>query len=831
LKRVFVAAVAVSICTLTGFGLTRVADAAESSPSASAIPSTDPVTKVFEPAYDPTLAASIAAALPPGTSQSPTVNQAPFPNSQTFLLHSRAGATKLIYLDFTGHVTAAATSAWGTFSGALYDTDGAPAVLGQSEHDQIQSIWQRVSEDYAPFDVDVTTQEPPIDALERVSVGDFSYGMRVAIVSNTATTPICSACGGASIVNAFDDTIGQPSKQPVWVFEKALGSAKAIAEATSHEVGHTLGLAHDTNCGVVVFGGCPNLYQGHANWAPIMGLSYYRPVTQWARGEYPQHDHVDNETFILGSKLGWVPDGPNSSISSAVDMGVVSTTATAVGTIALENDLDMWPYDNDFFKFFAPTAGTYTVSVNPAPTSPNLDVVLYVSDAPNPPVTVNPISGMTSADVATEMDGTISINYAESGWHTIQVTPAQTDPLGATGYSTYGTLGTYTVSVTQTAEAGASFVPVTDARLLDTRPTPISAGAIADLTVTGVAGVPTNATAVVLNVTAVTPLGAGHLRVFPTGTALPNASVLNFAAGQNTPNQVIARVGRLTPTSPGRISLYAGGTTNVIVDISGYFVDDDANNQFIPVAPTALAPTEYVVPAAVPGNTAASTVNISVLGVGGIPSIGAVSPIAKVALNVSALNPGGNGHIRVFPAGSTIPPTSTNNFVAGDSRLNLVTVAPGVGGQISVYNASTGPVTVTVLPIGYFAQGGLGYVPIDPVRPLDTRSTNPGSGLVSLQTKIVQIRGFGPVPDSPDVKAVVVNIAAVTPSDVGTISLDYTSTGLPSPPKRTVLIHPANQNVANLAIATIGPQGTIRLQNNSVGRTHFIVDIVGYFTD
>jgi hypothetical protein len=827
--------VTIIICALTSLALTKnsLANTNSTNPARAAVATfrTLPTgeTVVMEPAYDPALAASVNASLPVAQQISAQVQNAPFPNSQTFLLHSRSGASKVIYLDFTGDTTPAGINAWGPYVGTQYDTNGVPGSFAQSEHDQMQSIWQRVAEDFAPFDVDVTTEEPTFEAIDRGSLADLNFGTRVAIVSSPST-PICTGCGGAAIQDSFDTTVAHKLKQPVWVFEKNLVTTKAIAEAVSHEVGHTLGLIHDTNCGVASPTPCPNLYQGHANWAPIMGLSYYRPVTQWARGQYPQHDHTNNEIFTLSSKLGWVPDGPIGS--TPIDMGVVSTSASIDGISGYEADVDAWStIDHDFYRFFAPTAGTYTVSATPAPTSPNLDISMTVFDGANLSVTEDPVSGMASADVATGMNATLSLNLLQPGWHTVAILPAETDFSGTTGYSQYGTMGTYKLTVTQTAESGDSFAAVPDARLLDTRPTPIAVGATTNLTVTGVAGVPANATAVVLNVTAVSPLGAGHLRVFPAGTPRPDASVLNFGAGRNTPNQVIARVGRVTPTSPGQVSIYAGNTTNVLVDISGYFVADDAKNQFIPVPAVALPSTEYLLPAAVPGNPSASTVNVQVLGVGGIPSAGEVNPIAKVAVSVTATNPTGNGHIRVFPTGGALPPTSTNNFIAGDSRTNLVTVAPGTDGKISLYNASPGSVSVSVLPIGYFAQGGLGFKPLDPVRPLDTRITNPGLGLVSLQNKVVQIRGYGGVPDSPDVKAVLVNIAAVTPTQPGTVQLDYTSTGFSPPPKRRAVLFPANQNVANLAIATVGPQGTIRVQNDSVGRMHIIVDIVGYFTD
>jgi hypothetical protein len=368
---------------------------------------------------------------------------------------------------------------------------------------------------------------------------------------------------------------------------------------------------------------------------------------------------------------------------------------------------------------------------------------------------------------------------------------------------------------------GESFVGATQpVRILDTRQsTVLTVGTTRNQTVAGAYGVPANATAVALNIAAVAPRGAGHLRVFPAGTALPNASVLNFAAGKNTPNHIVVKVG-----ANGQISMYAGNTTDVIIDLAGYFVNDTFQEQYKSV-PTPTRIITQTIPGAVVGNPAASTVNLSVLGAGGIPAVvGGVAP-GVVAVNIGALNPAGTGHLRVYPTGAPLPTASTHNFVTGDSRTNLVLVRPSASGQISIYNASSGPVTITADTVGYFAQSGFGLKPVDPIRPLDTRLG--GAAPLAPGAFIeVPIRGFGVVPNSANVKSVVVNVAAVNPSASGSIDVGPSGTNAPLPS----FTHPANENVANLVMVPVGADGKIRLVNNSTGTSHVIVDITGYFT-
>ncbi len=121
----------------------------------------------------------------------------------------------------------------------------------------------------------------------------------------------------------------------------------------------------------------------------------------------------------------------------------------------------------------------------------------------------------------------------------------------------------------------ASFVPLTPARVLDTRAgskvgNATGSAAALELSVLGKGGLPsTGVAAVSLNVTvteAENPtIGGGYVTVFPCGTR-PDASNLNFVAGQTVPNAVIAPV-----SATGTICFYVYGTAHLLADVSGYF--------------------------------------------------------------------------------------------------------------------------------------------------------------------------------------------------------------------------------------------------------------------
>jgi uncharacterized protein (DUF1501 family) len=120
-------------------------------------------------------------------------------------------------------------------------------------------------------------------------------------------------------------------------------------------------------------------------------------------------------------------------------------------------------------------------------------------------------------------------------------------------------------------DAGSQSVPMKPVRLLDTRAKggKLPPRGSIDLMVAGVGGVPAEGVeAVTVNITAVDPTSGGYVTVWPAGTAMPNASSLNFEAGQNVPNLVMAKVG-----SGNKISLFnSSGNTHLIVDLCGYYL-------------------------------------------------------------------------------------------------------------------------------------------------------------------------------------------------------------------------------------------------------------------
>jgi hypothetical protein len=115
--------------------------------------------------------------------------------TDAFKLHSRPGASKIIYLDFDGHdLTGTAWSPNSYLYGPSCDWDGNPSSFSETEKKYIELIWSRVAEDFAPFDVDVTTELSCEGLITRSGSGDTSYGTRVLITPGIAS--IAGIIGG-----------------------------------------------------------------------------------------------------------------------------------------------------------------------------------------------------------------------------------------------------------------------------------------------------------------------------------------------------------------------------------------------------------------------------------------------------------------------------------------------------------------------------------------------------------------------------------------------------------------------------------------------------------
>jgi hypothetical protein len=400
--------------------------------------SVDPLPPIPKPAPgSPT-----AAALP-----------APLPNAQTFQLHSLPGSSKVIYLDFDGQtVTGSHWSTDGHLPNSLvapaYDTNGNPASWSQAEIDVIQSVWQRVSEDYSPWDVDVTTQDPGPAALDHANAADTLYGARVVITNWKGLNGIDCTCGGVAYIDTMTST-NSVSYQPAWIYAGNLLGAKNLAEAASHEVGHNLGLVHDSTKDDKT-----GYYQPTTGlFGPIMGAAYNAPVSQFSKGEYPNawnQTVAQNPVQISPPQDDLAIIGTHGFTVRTDDYGGLGSGAQPLGTSPWSRTgVIETASDTDAFSFTAAAPGTLHIVAEPAPVSPNLDLrlgllVRSAPDAYSGVTTVDPPAERVNLDVASGMNATIDL-HINAGVYNLVLDGVGAGSLSSGGYSDYDSLGQYSL--------------------------------------------------------------------------------------------------------------------------------------------------------------------------------------------------------------------------------------------------------------------------------------------------------------------------------------------------------------------------------------------------
>jgi hypothetical protein len=358
-------------------------------------------------------------------------------SGDAFALSSRPGSTKTLYLDFRGmRMTAVSWNRWAgnpDFTLPPFSLDADGTTFSAAEQDAVRGIWIRVAEDYAPFDINVTTADPGLPAIDRTSSADAVYGTRVLVTSDTYMYGKCG-CGGIAYVDVFDSTgSAHESYQPALVFAKGLGSGtKAMAEAASHEAGHNLGLHHDGRTSPE-----EGYYGGQGSWAPIMGVSYSKPVTQWSSGEYINASETQDDLAVIASNgPGLVADDHGNTAATAT---VLPVGGTAGGLISTRGDVD-------YFALALSAAGPATVRVTPQRPAANLDTQVSLYDATGTLVGSDDPAVTGTADPAPGLASSLSRMLAAGTYYLAVDGVGYADP-ATTGYSDYASLGRYTVTV------------------------------------------------------------------------------------------------------------------------------------------------------------------------------------------------------------------------------------------------------------------------------------------------------------------------------------------------------------------------------------------------
>jgi hypothetical protein len=343
--------------------------------------------------------------------------------------------------------------------------------------------------------------------------------------------------------------------------------------------------------------------------------------------------------------------------------------------------------------------------------------------------------------------------------------PLSCTVLGLTDFQPYTFIvaATNGVGATANSDPSASVTPlavlntyhtVAPVRLLDTRIAnglsgKLTAGVPGIFQITGRGGasdIPNGATAVTANVTIVKPSAASSVYLGPAPIAHPATATINFNKADTT-----AYGSTISLAADGTMSatyMASSGTTDLLVDVTGYFTPDESGDTYHALAPARLLDTRIGNGQSKKAKLKANVpITFTIAGRGGVPA-----NAVAVTGNVTVANASNGWAVYVGPTPLAKPPASTMNFVKGQVRANSMTVALSSKGTLSATFLSSGKATTDLVfdVTGYYTADltGAKYVPITtPVTILDTRSGIGSSGRISANTpRTFTVRGSGGVP-------------------------------------------------------------------------------------
>ncbi|MEO5779001.1 MAG: hypothetical protein ABIO34_05240 [Arthrobacter oryzae] len=376
----------------------------------------------------------------------------------------------------------------------------------------------------------------------------------------------------------------------------------------------------------------------------------------------------------------------------------------------------------------------------------------------------------------------------------------------------------------QDAPVPGMAVTIPPTRLLDTRTSSgdVGPGRSVTFQVAGVNGVPADATAVVLNLTVTGPasesadISFGFVTAHAAGSAKPNASNLNYAAGQTISNLAVVPVG-----TGGKVTLSntsGQGSVSLIADIQGYYQGGEPAS---PGAFKSMAPARFLDTRTSAKVGPGQSVSFQAGGAGGVPA-----DAKAVVMNLTVTEPSKFGFVTAYPAGSDKPNASNLNYAQDETVPNLAVVPVGADGKVTLTNSSTGSVQLIADISGYFLAGTAedngAFEALAPTRFLDTRlSSGPvaGNGTVSFQ-----VAGVHGVP--ANVAGIWVNLTATETGADG--FLTGFASGATKPATPNVSYGWTRTTAPNLAYLPVGDDGKVTVENTSSGSAQVIADVSGY---
>jgi hypothetical protein len=305
-----------------------------------------------------------------------------------------------------------------------YSNDNDTAKFSREEKEIIWLVWREVAEDYAIFNVNVTTSQAVYDATPA--------SKRSQIIATQTSNFYPNDAGGVAYVGSFDNFTDYSKTGFNWVETIDMGMAY------SHESGHQMGLSHYGTSS-------KGYYDGHGEWGPIMGAPYGQKYVQWSRGEYTNANQTQDDLAIISRVLGVLDDDAGDSTSTSTSLVFPSTKHEGqISPGGIKDDIDV-------YSFTVSSRKIVNVSVESSLLAESqyqggnlaFDVVLTNSSGVV-------IAQSTSSDIRPLSTRTNKFQYSgtlNAGNYFLSINGVSPNTNSATGFVEYGNGGQYILTI------------------------------------------------------------------------------------------------------------------------------------------------------------------------------------------------------------------------------------------------------------------------------------------------------------------------------------------------------------------------------------------------
>jgi PKD repeat protein len=738
---------------------------------------------------------------------------------------------------FAAHLSADPAATWQAREKAFgdgtsaYDADGHISLKTDASGNLLAAVKTNRNDDPAPNGGD-----PLITVLKRTGAA--------GVVGAWASHPVTSVTvGGTRPILVIDDAAGQAN-----VFltnpEQAADGAQGIYRRTAP--------LSTLNFGAPSIG---TAFIKSATEVAINDATSTKQRTTAALGILVEATNIPTFYYLHNCVGGPCPVRPVANFTGTPTSGLKPLTVQFTDTSTNSPTSWSWTFGdggtstakNPSHQYA--TAGSYTVTLtatNVAGSNSKTKTNYIVVSNPPPPVanfTGTPTSGTAPLNV--QFTDTSTNNPTSWAWDFDNNGTA--DSTVKNPSHIYANPGTYSVKLTAANSGGSDvevktgyitvqqppetvYKPLTPpVRVLDTRPG-IGKGLVGafqakvprTLNIAGANGIPANAVAITGNLTVVGQARAGYLSITKNPTANPTTSILNFPAGDTRANGVTVPL-----NGTGDISIVymaSGGSTHVLLDVTGYFRVATDGTTFYEKTPVRVLDSR--VGTGLSGAFVPSVPRtLSIAGANNIPAAA-----RAITGNLTVVGQTRAGYLSITPNPTATPTTSTLNFPVGDTRANGVTVPLNGTGDLSiVYKASGGSAHVILDVTGYFLDGtaGKNFVPVDGSRILDTRVGNGLSNPFSANTpRTWAVVNRGGV--ATGAVAIIGNVTVVGQTKAGYVSVTPTAQANPT---TSTINFPLGDTRANNFTVELSGTGSLSgvYKAPAGGKTHLIVDVFGYY--